>query len=110
MYSPSPPQVCQELTYPSSATGCPLIRRSAEAEEDEREVVSSPQRGIRLIAPIQLLIKETYYPEWLANPVLVKKNGKRRVCIDFTNLNQASLKDSFPLPRIDPDGGYDDRP
>ncbi|XP_022895221.1 uncharacterized protein LOC111409401 [Olea europaea var. sylvestris] len=35
-------------------------------------------------------------------PVLVKKhNGKWRVCINFTNLNRACPKDSFPLPRID---------
>ncbi|XP_059668774.1 uncharacterized protein LOC132313851 [Cornus florida] len=32
---------------------------------------------------------------------LNKKNGKWRVCINFTNLNKAYPKDSFPLPRID---------
>ena len=30
-----------------------------------------------------------------------KANGKWRMCVDFTNLNKACLKDSFPLPRID---------
>ena len=46
-------------------------------------------------------IKEVEYPEWLANVVLVKKaNGKWRLCIDFTDVNRACLKDSFPLPRI----------
>ena len=47
-------------------------------------------------------IREVEYPEWLANVVLVKKaNGKWRLCIDFTDLNKACPKDSFPLPRID---------
>ena len=47
-------------------------------------------------------IKEIFYPEWLANTVVVKKkNGKWRVCVDFTNLNKFYLKDPFPIPRID---------
>ena len=29
-----------------------------------------------------------------------KKNGKWRVCVDFTNLNKACPKDPFPLSRI----------
>ena len=44
-------------------------------------------------------IREVEYPEWLANVVLVKKaNGKWRLYIDFTDVNKACLKDSFPLP------------
>ena len=47
-------------------------------------------------------ICEVYYPDWLANVVLVKKaNGKWRMCVNFTDLNKACSKDSFPLPRID---------
>ncbi|KAL5555160.1 hypothetical protein UlMin_037396 [Ulmus minor] len=47
-------------------------------------------------------IREANYPEWIANVVLVKKaNGNWRVCVDFTDLNKACPKDSFPLPRID---------
>ena len=47
-------------------------------------------------------IREVYYLEWLANVVLMKKaNGKWRMCVDFTDLNKACPKDSFPLPRID---------
>jgi len=33
-------------------------------------------------------IKESFFPEWLANTMVVKKkNGKWGVCVDFTNLN-----------------------
>ena len=47
-------------------------------------------------------IKEVFYPEWLANIVVVKKkNGKWRVCVDFTDLNKAYPRDPFPIPWID---------
>ena len=33
---------------------------------------------------------------------MVKKASEKwRVCVDFTNLNKACLKDSYPLPWID---------
>ena len=42
------------------------------------------------------------YLEWLDNVVVVPKKGKKwRVCVDYTDLNDACPKDSFPLPRID---------
>ena len=47
-------------------------------------------------------IKEVYYFDWLANVVMVKKaNRKCRMCVDFTDLNKACPKDSYPLPRVD---------
>ena len=46
-------------------------------------------------------IREVYYPDWLANVVMVKKaNEKWRMCVDFTDLNRACPKDSYPLPQI----------
>ena len=46
-------------------------------------------------------IKEVFYPEWLANTVVVKKkSGKWRICVDFIDLNKTCPKDPFPMPRI----------
>ncbi|KAL0361939.1 UNVERIFIED_CONTAM: Retrovirus-related Pol polyprotein from transposon [Sesamum radiatum] len=47
-------------------------------------------------------VREVQYPEWISNVVLVPKiGGKWRMCVDFTDLNKACPKDSYPLPRID---------
>ncbi|XP_074322718.1 uncharacterized protein LOC141659690 [Apium graveolens] len=72
----------------------------------KRRAVSG-KRAIALAEEVERLldvglIRESFYPEWLENPVLVKKpNDKWRTCVDFTDLNKACPKDSFPLPRID---------
>jgi hypothetical protein len=42
-------------------------------------------------------IKEVFHPMLLANPVK-KKNGKWRMCVDYTSLNKACPKVPFPLP------------
>ena len=42
------------------------------------------------------------FSRWVANLVPVrKKNGEIRICIDFRNLNKVSLKDHYPLPKMD---------
>jgi len=66
-----------------------------------------PERSAALYEEVRNLlandfIHESVYPDWIANPVLVKKpNGKWRTCIDFSNLNDVCPKDCFPLPRND---------
>ena len=66
-----------------------------------------PERSAALKEEVEKLkdngfIKDSKYPDWISNPVLVKKsNGKWRTCIDFSDLNKACPKDSFPLPRTD---------
>ena len=45
------------------------------------------------------IIVSLRFPKWLANIVPVrKKSGEIRLCVDFRNLNQVSLKDNYPLP------------
>ena len=47
-------------------------------------------------------IREVHYPDWLVNIVMVKKAKRKwRMCVDFTDLNRACPKDSYPLLRID---------
>jgi hypothetical protein len=51
---------------------------------------------------MQKIIVPLRYSEWVANLVPVrKKNGKIRLCVDFRNLNRSSLKDNYPLPKMD---------
>jgi hypothetical protein len=47
-------------------------------------------------------IREIHHPRWLANLVVIPKAGRKlQMCIDYTNLNKACPKDSFPLSCID---------
>lgn len=76
----------------------PVKQKYRKLGPDRAEAVNA--EVVRLLE--EGLIREVKYPEWLANPVVVKKkNGKWRVCVDFTDLNKACPKDCFPLPHID---------
>jgi hypothetical protein len=47
-------------------------------------------------------IRPCRYAEWISNIVPVyKKNGKMRVCIDFRDLNIATLMDGYTMPVAD---------
>ncbi|XP_059434521.1 uncharacterized protein LOC132167531 [Corylus avellana] len=77
----------------------------------------APEQTMAIAEEVEKLLKahfieEVYYPDWLANVVLVKKsNEKWRMHVDFTDLNKACPKDNFPLPRndalVDSTAGYD---
>ena len=64
-----------------------------------------------LLAPIEKEVKKLLqakiifplrYSDWVSNLVpVIKKNGEIILCVDFRNLNRASLKDNYPLPKMD---------
>ena len=73
----------------------------------QKKRVLAPEQDNAIKEKVQKLttaefIWEVYYPDWLANVVMINKaNGKWRMCVNFINLNKACPKDSYPLPRID---------
>jgi len=75
----------------------PIRQRRRKFNEEKRQAIRDETQ--KLLAASH--IREIQYPEWLANVILVKSNGKWRMCVDFTDLNKACPKDSYPLPSID---------
>ena len=48
------------------------------------------------------IIVSLRFSDWMSKLVSVRKKiGEIRLCIDFRNLNRASLKDNYPLPKMD---------
>ncbi|XP_071918741.1 uncharacterized protein [Coffea arabica] len=75
------------------------VKQKKRSFAPERNEVIKKEVGKLLESRI---ILEVYYPTWLTNPVLVKKEDQTwRICVDFTDLNKACPKDCFSLPRID---------
>ena len=59
----------------------------------EKEIKKMYEAGI--IVPVR-------FSDWVSNLVAVrKKTGEIRLCFDFRNLNRASLKDNYPLPKME---------
>ena len=91
---------------PSVITHCLNIFPSSKPVRPKKRVFA-PERDNAIKDEVQKLIVvkfiwEVYYPDWLANVVMVKKaNDKWRMCVDFTDLNKACPKDIYPLPCID---------
>ena len=79
--------ICHNLNVNPSVT--PKKQPPQRLSKDHFDVVKDEVMKLKQTGAI----KEVFYPEWLANTVMVKKkNGKWRVCIesiDFTDLNKA---------------------
>ena len=75
------------------------VKQRLRCFNEEKQRLISEEIAKLLVAGF---IKEVYHPEWLSNPVLVKKkSGKWRMCVDYTSLNKSCPKESFPLLLID---------
>jgi hypothetical protein len=95
------PGVPRELIKHSldvSKTAKPIKQKLRQFTQDKKEAIRVEVNQLLAAG----FIKEVYYSEWLANPVLVrKKNNELRMCVYYTDLNKHCPKDPFGLPRID---------
>ncbi|CAJ2654489.1 unnamed protein product [Trifolium pratense] len=87
---------CHQLTVDPLASVVVQRRRRQSPEKAE-----AAEKAVKDLLEANF-ISEARYTTWLSNVVLVKKsNGKWRMCVDYTDLNRACPKDSYPLPCID---------
>ncbi|XP_015953779.1 uncharacterized protein LOC107478145 [Arachis duranensis] len=88
-----------------------LVEHRLTLKPNARPVKQTPRRfapeiNVK-IKKIECLIKAKFirtarYVEWVSNIVpVMKKNRKLRVCIDFQDLNNATLRDEYFMPIVD---------
>jgi len=89
-----------------------IIQHKIPIKEDQKPFKQKIRRRILVLMPlIEKEIKRMYdskiivplrYSKWVSNIVPTRKKiGESKLCINFTNLNKVSLKDNYPLPKMD---------
>ena len=88
--------ICPKLAIVSNAR--PVAQGKRKLGEERWQTIAKETSSLLKDG----FITEVHYTIWLSNVVMVKKPlDKWRMCVDFTDLNKACLKNSYPLPNID---------
>lgn len=75
----------------------PIVSRGYRRSPTEEKVI---KEEIEKMLSAGVIIAST--SDWCSNVVLVKKpDGSYLFCVDYRRLNQVTIKDKYPLPRID---------
>ena len=92
----NPTMACHKLNIIPAAR--PVRQKVRHFHQDSHHIIQAEVDNLLRAS----FIKEVTYFELLANVVVVPKKWRKwRVCVDYTDLNKACPKDSFPLPRKD---------
>ena len=85
-----------------------IIRLREEAKPLKKKIrMMNPKLKPLVIIELEKLKKaRTIYPirhsDWLSNPVIIRKKTEEiQMCVDFRNLNKASIKEIFSLPNME---------
>ena len=89
-----------------------VIQHMILVRENEKHFKQKLRRMNPLLFPLiekeirklfeEKIIISLIFSKWLTNLVLVKKKSEEiRLCVDFKNMNKVSLKDNYPLPKMD---------
>jgi hypothetical protein len=91
---PGIPRDVAEHSVDIRAGARPVKQSQRRFDEEKRRAIGEEVHKLLAAG----FIKEVFHPEWLANPVLVKKKGgKWRMCVDYTGLNKACPNVPYPL-------------
>ena len=89
---PGVPREKIEHSLNVSPTAKPIKQKLCRFTPNKKEAIRVEIKRLLAVG----FIKEVYHPDWLANPVLVKKKNKEwRMCVDYTDLNKHCPKDPF---------------
>ena len=87
-------KIIELILYPGSAPPCraPYRVNPYEQQEIKSQVKDLLDRG---------LIKPSSLPYGAPVLLVKKKNGTYRMCVDYRALNKITIKNRFPIPRVD---------
>ena len=78
-----------------------VVLRKQQPRQSSKEHADAVKEEVNKLKKARS-VKKVFYPEWLANTIIVKKKtSKWKVTVDFTDLNKACPKDPFLILRID---------
>jgi len=89
---PSIPREVAEQSLEIRAGSKPVKQRLRCFDKEKHKIIGEEFHKLLMAG----FIKEVHHPDWLANLVLAKKkNGKLKMCVDYTSLNKSMSKSSL---------------